>query len=371
MLALCDDQARLLRIQSQRIHSLGASPISDAAQAVRETCGIQAQDPASAALAIRARTSGLTVGDVDAARLGRRSIVRTWCQRGTFHLVAAEDLALLLPLVGPAAIRSSRRRLAELGLDEPTCVRGVITIQEVLSGHGPLTRAELTDQMALRDLDLDGQAPYHLIRRAALEGIVCLGPDQGKEPTYVLLEDWTGRPVVPGDEEQGMAELVRRYLDAYGPATPEDMAAWSGLNVSAARKAWKLLGGELTEVEVRRAPAWTLGPPDIPAGGGSPVVRLLPYFDTLLLGYASRDLVVDHQYDERINRGGGWISRTVVVDGRLVAVWRSEKARGRIEITVEPFDTLSEETVSDLRADAADLGRFLGMQASLEVATPS
>ena len=370
MLSLSDDQTRLLRLRSQRIHRLGASPISDAGQAVREVCGIQAQDPASAALAIRARTRGLTVGDVDAARLEERSIVRTWCQRGTFHLVATNDLDWLIPLVGPAAIKASRRRLAELGLDEPTCAKGIDVIREVLA-NGPLTRAELTDQMAMRDLRLVGQAPYHLFRRAALEGVVCFGPDQGKEPTYVLVEDWTRRPVVPGDEEQGMAELVRRYLDAYGPATPEDMAAWSGLNISEARKAWKLVGDELGEVEVRGEPAWTLGRPEIPPEDAPPVVRLLPYFDILLLGYASRNLVVDPQYDKRINRGGGWISRTVVVDGRIVATWKMEKAQGGVAVFVEPFDTLSEETVADLKGDVADLGRFLGADASLEVVTPS
>ena len=112
------------------------------ADAVRAAFGLQAQMPAAAALSVRARTTGLVAADIERARVEGRSVVRTWCMRGTLHLVAAEDLRWLLALVGPRTIAGRARRYAELGLDEATCMRGLDVIREALAG-GPLARDTL------------------------------------------------------------------------------------------------------------------------------------------------------------------------------------------------------------------------------------
>ena len=88
--------------------------------------------------------------------------------------------------------------------------------------------------------------------RAALEGVICFGPDRDGEPTYVLLSDWIGHEHI-GRSFSGIsahAELTRRYLGAYGPATPQDQATWSGLPVSQTQAAWQHLADQLLEVEV-------------------------------------------------------------------------------------------------------------------------
>jgi hypothetical protein len=108
-------QARQLRLRAQHLHARSASGVE---QAVRDLCGVQAQDAGAAALAVRVRANGTTAGSVERARVERRSVVRTWAMRGTIHLMALEDARLLLPLVGPPAIRGTRRRYAEPGLSE-------------------------------------------------------------------------------------------------------------------------------------------------------------------------------------------------------------------------------------------------------------
>ena len=341
---------------------------------MREVCGVQAQDPLSAALAVRVRSAGLAASDIESAILRERSVVRTWCMRGTLHLLAAKDLEWLLSIVGPAIIRASRRRLTELGLDEKTCARGIRILREVLANEGPLSRAELADQLSDRGINLMGQAPYHLIRRAALEGIVCFGPTQNGEPTYVLVEDWIGlRSGTSGDDRQ-LAELARRYLGAYGPARPEDLAAWSGLTIAEARKAWRLAAEQLTEVEIRGRPAWMLTTrmtwlEDLtPRTAG---VRLLPGYDTYLLGYADRDLIVAPQYKKRVNRGGGWIYPTLLSDGRVVGTWSSKQADGYVNIVVTPFEHLASDVHAALEVEAADLARFLEVAGTLTVMEPS
>src|SRR5437660_12569240 len=140
---ITDNHVRLLRQRAQRLTPQEPDAPTGVAQVVKDLCGLQAQDAFAAALAIRVRSTGLLNDDVERARVQERSIVRTWGQRGTLHLLATEDLAWLLPLFGPVFIAASQRRRMELGLDEDTCARGIGIIRDVRASHGPLTRAEL------------------------------------------------------------------------------------------------------------------------------------------------------------------------------------------------------------------------------------
>jgi hypothetical protein len=148
---------------------------------VRDAAGIQAQDPTAAALSIRVRSRGLSAGGVERARTQERSIVASWLMRGTLHLVAAEDHGWLVALVGPVFVAAGRRRLAQLGLDHDTTARAVRAIEDALAEHGPLARGPLADHLRAGGVPVEpgGQAVVHLIRRAALEGRVCLGPRGG------------------------------------------------------------------------------------------------------------------------------------------------------------------------------------------------
>src|SRR6266699_832373 len=235
---ITDNHVRLLRQRAQRLTPQEPDAPTGVAQVVKDLCGLQAQDASAAALAVRVRSTGLFNDDVERARVLERSIVRAWGQRGTLHLLAPEDLTWLLPLLGPLFIAGNRRRYAELGLDEDTLTRGVRAFGAILAG----------------------QARPYLLQHAALEGIICLGPDRGAKPTYVLLNDWLGQNYQAHalTQESAYAELARRYLKAYGPATPEDLAAWSGMPISMTRAAWQLIADQLIEVEIAGQPAWML-----------------------------------------------------------------------------------------------------------------
>ncbi len=372
-ISLSHDQVRLLRLRAQRLTPKPRDMTSGVAHLVKELCGIQAQDARAATLALRVRSAGLIAADVERARVQERTIIRTWGQRGTLHLLATEDLGWLLPLFGPVFIAGSRRRRAELGLDEDTCTRGIRVIRDVLASHGALTRAELVEQLAIHGIRIEGQARPHLLSRAALEGIICLGPDRGTEPTYVLLSDW----VDPGhalSQEAAFVELARRYLGAYGPATPEDMATWSGMPISSIRAAWRQIADQLMEVENGGATVWMLktraawlDEPPIPAR----VVCLLPGFDIYLLGYQNRDLAVPRQHAKRINAGGGILHPVLLVDGRAVGIWKIERKKNHMDVIVEPFDQLAPAVYPGLEVEVTDLARFLEVQASLHVTTES
>ena len=403
-ISLSDNQVRLLRLRSQRLLPQSSNGVSSVTQIVKELCGIQAQELPSAALAIRARrdsvgTASLSGGDtlsggqviiarppsaadVEQARVHDRSIVRTWGMRGTLHLLATEDLGWLLPLLGPIFIAGDRRRRAELGLDEDTCTRGMRVLRAMLANHAELTRAEIVEQLASHDIHLEGQARPHFLSRAALEGIICFGLDRGTEPTYVLLSDWFDQNDIGHSlpEDAAYKELTRRYLHAYGPATPEDSASWSGLPLSKIRAAWQHLADELLEVNMggyylspgegaswmlKTQSAWLDEPPP-PA----PVVRLLPRYDVYLLGYQNRDLAVPRQYAKRINAGGGIVHPALLVDGQVVGTWKSQRQKNHLDVRIEPFSSLAPEVQAGLEAEVADIGRFLGVQAKLQMMPP-
>src|SRR5690242_10289244 len=111
-ISLTDDHVRQLRLHAQKLARQQPDSRASVVQLVRELGGIQAQDPRAATLAVRVRTVGLVAADVEHARIQERSVVRTWGLRGTLHLLAAEDLGWLLPLLGPVFVARDRRRRA-------------------------------------------------------------------------------------------------------------------------------------------------------------------------------------------------------------------------------------------------------------------
>ena len=338
-----------------------ATDLVSPAAVVSAAAGIQAQDRRAARLSVWARARGLDGAAIQHALAGDRSVVRTWAMRGTLHLVPSTDVRWLLDLLGPVFVGASARRYRDLGLDDETCAAAVAAIGKAIATEGPLTRSALAERIRAAGVDVGRgrQAVPHLLRRAALEGVLCCGLDDDGSETYVALDDWTeGDAAARVEGDAALAELARRHLRAFGPARAEDLASWSGLPVRQARAAWRLLDGELTEVVAAGRPAWVLAGTDVDtAVGPGPCVRLLPAFDTYLLGHESRALVIEDRFAPRVWPGGGWIHPTVVVDGRVVGTWRLGPAS---QVDVEPFTSLADEVAAGLKTEESRLRTFLG-----------
>jgi winged helix DNA-binding protein len=332
------------RLAAQRFHAqwLGGREGTGVAAVAGHVCGIQAQDTAAARLAVRARSTGTTAEDVRAASRDG-TVVRTWLMRGTLHLVP-----------GPRNVAGGARRRRELGLDERMCARALEVLPGILAEESPLSRADLVDRLARHSVAIDpsGQAPAHLVGYAAAHGILCRGPDLARdEPGYVPLDGWVPAAPTP-DPEATLAELTRRYLTAFGPASAADLAAWSGLPAGTARRGFAVLDKEIVAAgEDRYIVAG-------PKRDRPPSVRLVGAFDTYLLGYRDRDPMLDPRFAKRIQAGGGIIHPAVLVDGRVAGTWRLR----RREVQVEPFEPIDPAALAE---EAADLGRFLGEDVSL------
>lgn len=367
------EQTRLLRLRAQQLWIPDPAPAADPQDVVSAICGVQAQDASAAALSVRVRCPGVTAGGIESALARERTLVRTGCMRNTLHLLATEDVGWLLDLLGPIFIQKSRRRRAELGLDDEICERGTRVIRAVLAGRGPLTRAELVEALANRRIAVAGQAVYHLIRYAALKGVVCYGPNRDTAETFVLLDDWVDRRGTVSTEKS-TAELARRYLKGYAPAMPEDFASWSGLTLTDSRRAWQDIEGELVEVDINGQPAWMLKSQSVwlaESPPTAPIVRLLPRFDTSLIGYRRRNWMVESRFEPRIYPGGGWLRETVLVNGAAVATWSTKAYASHTMVIVDPFEPLPQYVWPGLEAEVADIGRFLDVDTRLDVREPA
>ena len=360
------DQTLALRLRAQRLAERPAAPV---ARVVKDACGVQAQELAAARLQIRARSTGLTAAGVEQARLEQRSIVWSWAMRGTLFLLAADDYDWLQPLLGPLMIAGERSRMRQLGLDEETAAKGARLLREMLASQGPLTRRELAERLSPQGIPMEGQASIHLIAHAASLGWIIRGPDKDGEPAYVLLSDWID-PGPPLPRPAALAELARRYLAAYAPAAPRDFAAWSGLSLSDARSGWNGIVDELAGVEFA-GELLSILKIQLPwldeLSLSSRVMRLLPRFDDYLLGYAGRDLILSPEYARRINAGGGIIHPSLCVDGRILGKWSTQKERGLLKVSVEPFESLPPDLLPEIEAEVADLGRFIGANLKLAI----
>jgi Winged helix DNA-binding domain len=318
-----------------RAQGLAGPAAGSVAEAVRRAGALQAQAPVAMRLGVRARTRGLVAADVDAA-IGRREVVVTWAYRGTLHLLPAEDVRWVVALLGERFARGTARRRRQVGWDDAVLARARDAVEAALRG-GPLTRAEVVERVRAAGVPVpgDAQAPAHLLGWCAMTGLLCRGPyADSDEPTYVLLEDWL--PPDPGPRgDDALAELARRHLRAYAPATPEDLAHWSGLPLTQARRAQELADAEPAGQPVDEAPQ----------------VRLLPAFDGYLLGHKDRSAILPPAHARRIQAGGGIIHPTVLVDGVVAGRWDQRR------LTVQPFGPLPE---APLEAELADVRRFLG-----------
>ncbi|MEA2715994.1 MAG: hypothetical protein QOI99_311 [Actinomycetota bacterium] len=346
---LTESEMRRNRLRGQLLGGrVAAASVEDV---VGTLVGVQAQDVTAAALAVRARAPGLTAADVDRAREERR-VVLTWTLRGTRHLHLADDVRRLVALLGPAFLGPSRRA-EQLGISGAAGEQAGQALHDALAAEGPLTRAEVKAHLARHGVDPSGQAAIHVVRRAALEGWLCVVPGE----RYVLLDDWLGLPADPADATPPHpGELARRYLAAFGPATPADFAAWSGLGAAAARQAWSAIAGDVVEVEGPSGPSWLLAgvawvTRRRPAAG----VRLLGAFDSLLLAYADRRLHLSPEHASLVNPGGGMVKALVAVDGVVAGTWT--RPAGRVE--VQPFRPLTGDESAAVEREAADVVRFL------------
>ena len=341
------------RLRNQQIASTGFTGVE---QVVSWLGAVQAQDYAGAQWSVGLRLPGSRAEDVDRAIAGRR-IVLTWALRGTLHLVAAADVRWMLALLAPRVISGRASRYRQLGLDEGDFSACERVLERALEGGRRLSRRAVLSSLEAAGISTDGQRGYHLLGRAGLDGVICFGPMEDRQQTFVLLDEWVPRSG-PVARETALGQLALRYFASHGPATLQDFAWWSGLTAADARSGIAAAGPDLHRETAGGLVSWRADavqsrPP------ASPFAVLLPAYDEYILGYRDRTHAIDRQNLGRVRLVNG-LALPILVDGRVRGTWRRTFKKDAVRISLRFLDPPDGDERLTTVAAAERYGRFVG-----------
>ncbi len=330
---------------------------SDLCGVVSRACGIQAQVLSAAELALSARIPDLRVADVRAALWDQRSLVKTYGPRGTIHLLTAADLPLYMASLRDHPYWRADALLATLGFDPAQADTLVEAFADALDGRR-LTREELATAVGHRlgpGVEERMRSNWGtLLRPAAFAGFLCFGPSVGSRVTFVRADQWVdGWPSAPLDATAATTEVVRRFLSAYAPVAEAELGDWLSMDP---RPSLDALGYQVEQVTIEgdRRPRWRLAgqspaapiPALTPMPPTRPTLRLLPQYDSYILGHRQRERLVPPAAKARIALDPkGRLEHVVgvsvlLVDGVVGGLWWRKVTGNRLEVTVEPTTTL-------------------------------
>jgi hypothetical protein len=352
------------RMRNQRI---AAQPERDPAALVRRFGAVQAQDYRGSLWALGQRLPDADEPSVEDA-IARGAIVRTWPMRGTLHYVAAEDARWMLRLLTPRVVARSRGRYRQLGLDAETFARARRVLTSALRGGRRLTRRQAQAALERGGVSPAGQRGIHILGHLAQQGLICHGPREGRQPTFVLLDEWVARHrELRG--ERAAATLAARYFASHGPATVHDLAWWSGLPVGEARAAIAAAGRALVSEKAGERVLWRSSAATPPSDRGEPVAALLPPWDEFVVAYRQRDGLFDlvRARADRLQYAVGlWL---VLVDGRVRGAWKRHPGRSSVRVDVELWARAAAGERAAIARAAARYARFVGRELDLRIAT--
>ncbi len=323
---------------------------------------VQAQDYGQALWALGLRMQHGTAQAVEKA-IAAGSIVRTWPMRGTIHFVPAEDAGWMVGLSAERMIARDARRLDQLELDHATIDRCAGLFTEALGGGKQLPRSKLMELLEQAGIHTGQQRGYHILWHLAHRGLLCIGPMHGKEPSFILLDEWAPRSLKL-ERAAALELLARRYVAGHGPATVHDFAWWAGLTVGDAKAGIEAARAELEREQYNGTTYWIKRDAMQHATTGASGVYLLPGFDEYLLGYRDRSAVLDADDATRVVPGNNGVFKPIiVVDGHVAGTWKRTIKRQSVDITLQPFAGIPDlpllaETAA--RQYAAFLGKVLG-----------
>jgi hypothetical protein len=342
-----------------RLHAqlLDRHPLSTPVEVVRWLGALQAQDYLSSLWAIGLRLPGTTEADIERA-IADREIVRTWPMRGTIHYVAAEDARWMLELLTPRVVARSAGLYKQFELDEAIFARCRALLSNALQGGRQLVRKEMYRVLEEGGVATGGSRGLHLLGRLALEGLVCFGPREGKQPTFVLLAEWVPKPRVL-DRNDALGILTQRFFMSHGPATVQDFTWWSGLAVADAQAGLERVASLLTYEKMDGRTYW-FSPALCAVEAVLRVAHLLPSFDEYFVAYKDRSTVV-HPACAHIASSEKILGLTLIMDGRMIGTWKRTRKKNGVEIVLEPSAPLSKSESCAVSAAGERYRKFVAV----------
>lgn len=307
--------------------------------------------------ALARRVDGLTDAEIGEAFASGR-FLRTHVLRPTWHIVRPADLGWIMRLTAPRV----RRILASTNkanvLSEAELPRAVDVVVATLSARQPQTRSQLAAHLADAGIEVAGTRLANLMMYAELELLICNGPMIGKQHSYLLAPASVTSPA-PLTEDEALARLARTYVRGHGPSRPADLAWWSSLTLTQARKAFAL--ADLRPVTIEGAEFFT---DQTSIEADLPAAALISPFDESI-SYVAKpvDPVRYRDTSPDLARGSGLL----FLDGIIGGTWSRKQRTTSVEITVAGFRRLSGLQRRGVERDADRFGAFLGLDHDLRI----
>ncbi len=350
-----------LRLYNQYI---AASTATTAYGAVKHLCAMQAQNYPGVLWSVGLRVPGAAQTDIEQA-VADRTIVRSWPMRGTLHYVAAEDIKWMTTYLTPKVVSGAASRHRNLELDEAVFDKAKTVLIHELSGSKVLTRQQIFEAFERAGIRTAGQRGVHICWYWSQKGLLCCGPYIGKQPTFVLLDEWVtnSRELT---REEAFAELALRYFTGHGPATMADFANWLKASLTDARAGLAAVEHKLVKETIDGETYWMGQPPS-----KLPTLQrafLLPGFDEYLLGYKDRSAMLLPGHEQKIVLfANGMFRSAVVIDGVAIGVWNQIKQAKKTIIQLQPFIDLTNDDIDALQQPLAQYQHFVGSELKLTI----
>jgi hypothetical protein len=355
-----DPRIALERLENQRLS--GPSFASPQA-AVGALGAVQAQDYYGACWALAQRTRGATEASV-AKAFDRGAFLRTHVLRPTWHFVRPSDIRFLLEASRPSVVRRMAPYERKQGLTARFFTKSHDVLARALEGGRHRTREELGVALAERGIQATGERLGLLMMRAELELVVTSGPRRGKQFTYALFEERA-----PGarslSRDEALAELARRYFTTHGPALLADFAWWAGVTQAEALPA--VLGTKALSERALAGKKYWSPRARTPSAAARSSVLLLPNYDEFVISYKDYRPVFDPALASKLVPRERLAAHLLVVGGQVIGGWRRMLETRRVRVEVNALRRLSSAEKSGVKRAVEAYGRFLELDASLEL----
>lgn len=336
--------------------------------------GLHATDPATPYLSLWGRCRGFATADLDHLLYQNRSAVKHLAMRRTLWLVNADDLALVQSAASDRVADNERRKLvadlqkAGVTADgERWLAQACAAVLRHLGEHGPASSTEL--RAALPELAgtydpapgkrWGGTVPLapRVLTTLSARGHVVRGPNDGawttSRPRWSAAGDWLTDQSDPLPEAAARAELTRRWLQAFGPATVTDIKWWFGTTLTAVRAALAAIGA--VEVDLHGGPGYALADDLEPEPDAPPWCALLPGLDPTTMGWFERDWYLGPHRGQVFDSNGN-AGPTAWWNGQVVGGWcQDNDARVRLQLLEDP----GRDAVRALQQRADELTNWL------------
>lgn len=328
-------------------------------EVVRWFGAVQAQEYLASLWAIGLRLPANTTEDTVKQAILDRRIVRTWPMRGTIHYVPAEDAKWMTKLLARRVNTKFMPFLQRMGLTPEMLTTARDVLIKSLSGGEQLMRKDLYELFAKAGI-ADKSLGLHILGYWSQEGLLCFGPYEGKQQTFVLLDEWvnSSREL---NEEEALAEITKRYFTSHGPATLHDFAWWAGLTIAEAKKGLSLTGQHFISKEYESKTYWQSKEADKDRLSS---VLLLPCFDEYTVAYKDRSAAITSDQLKQV--GYGINSNNIVIDGKIVGTWKRTLKKNDVVIQTAMLRTLTKDERQEFEVAALRYAQFIGLDLQLE-----